>query len=76
MGVVVLLLITACAREPAGEPVSVNLDVPAWAGDAIWYQIFVERASHRSEPSEDAMRGPPNGTDSGPTNNGQGILLV
>jgi glycosidase len=31
------LLLAACARDV------VSLDVPAWAADAIWYQIFVER---------------------------------
>jgi hypothetical protein len=29
-----------------------NLDVPAWAGDAIWYQVFVERFRN-GDPSND-----------------------
>jgi glycosidase len=35
-----LLTAVACTREPTPAP---NLDVPAWATDAIWYQVFVER---------------------------------
>jgi glycosidase len=35
--VAVTLLLAACSRDV------VSLDVPAWAADVIWYQIFVER---------------------------------
>ena len=38
-----LLLIAACAPEPAANAPAQNLSVPAWSGDAIWYQVFVER---------------------------------
>jgi cyclomaltodextrinase / maltogenic alpha-amylase / neopullulanase len=38
-----LLLATACAPEPALNAPAVDLSVPEWAGDAIWYQVFVER---------------------------------
>ena len=40
---ILLLLATGCARESPREAATANLGVPAWAGDAIWYQIFVER---------------------------------
>ncbi len=40
---ILLLLATACAGESPREASARNLDVPAWTGDAIWYQIFVER---------------------------------
>jgi glycosidase len=42
---IVLLLTVACAGETPRDRADVgsNLAVPAWAGDAIWYQIFVER---------------------------------
>jgi glycosidase len=45
-GILGLLLLTAaCARETprARAGATPRLDVPGWAGDAIWYQIFVER---------------------------------
>ena len=48
----VLLLATACARQSAPTPASVSLGVPAWAGDAIWYQVFVERFRN-GDPSND-----------------------
>ncbi|HEY5939238.1 MAG TPA: alpha-amylase family glycosyl hydrolase, partial [Gemmatimonadales bacterium] len=40
---ILLLLAAGCARESPREAATANLGVPAWAGDAIWYQIFVER---------------------------------
>lgn len=40
---IVLLLAVACAMEPPPNRTATTLDVPAWTGDAIWYQIFVER---------------------------------
>ena len=49
---ILLLLATACARRPAGNVPAANLGVPAWAGDAIWDQIFVERFRN-GDPSND-----------------------
>src|SRR5918992_530243 len=50
--IIPVLLATACARGlPQGTP-EANLDVPAWAADAIWYQIFVERFRN-GDPSND-----------------------
>jgi glycosidase len=49
---IVLLLAVACAGETAREPAAPNLDPPAWAADAIWYQIFVERFRN-GDPSND-----------------------
>lgn len=45
----ILLLLGACARQ---QPASPTLDVPAWAGDAIWYQVFVERFRN-GDPAND-----------------------
>jgi glycosidase len=50
--VIVLLLGVACAGEPSQGPAAPNLDAPAWAADAIWYQIFVERFRN-GDPSND-----------------------
>jgi glycosidase len=49
---ILLLLATACARQSPREAPAANLAVPAWAGDAIWYQIFVERFRN-GDPSND-----------------------
>jgi glycosidase len=50
---VVLLLAAACAREdPAGRSVATRSEAPAWAADAIWYQILVERFRN-GDPSND-----------------------
>ncbi len=40
-----LLLVTACGGKAPEQQAAVRdtFPVPAWAGDAIWYQIFVER---------------------------------
>ena len=51
---ILLLLATACARVPPRDAPTANLGVPAWAGDAIWYQIFVERFRN-GDPSNDPM---------------------
>jgi glycosidase len=51
---ILLLLATACARESLRDATAANLDVPAWAGDAIWYQIFVERFRN-GDPSNDPI---------------------
>jgi glycosidase len=40
---ILLILVSACARGSARETPPRNLSVPSWAADAIWYQIFVER---------------------------------
>jgi glycosidase len=42
-GLLALVLLLACTRESPRSSAPVDLDVPAWTGDAIWYQIFVER---------------------------------
>ena len=55
---VVLLLLSACASEapgPAGSAsgdIPAQLAVPAWAADAVWYQIFVERFRN-GDPAND-----------------------
>ncbi len=46
------LLLSACGGGKPPEPTRATLDVPAWAGDAIWYQIFVERFRN-GDPSND-----------------------
>jgi cyclomaltodextrinase / maltogenic alpha-amylase / neopullulanase len=47
-----LLLATACAPEPAPNSPGADLAVPEWAGDAIWYQVFVERFRN-GDPAND-----------------------
>ncbi len=49
-----LLLAGACARDTSADRTTAeaNLAVPAWAGDAIWYQIFVERFRN-GDPAND-----------------------
>ena len=47
-----LLLVTACGPTRTPQPAEVSLEVPAWAADAIWYQIFVERFRN-GDPSND-----------------------
>ncbi|MDH4043360.1 MAG: glycoside hydrolase family 13 protein [Gemmatimonadota bacterium] len=51
---VVLAFAVGCADEPSQQPAdaAANLEVPAWAADAIWYQIFVERFRN-GDPSND-----------------------
>ncbi len=48
----ILLLGAACAKETPRRQAAPNLQVPAWATDAIWYQIFVERFQN-GDPSND-----------------------
>jgi cyclomaltodextrinase / maltogenic alpha-amylase / neopullulanase len=48
------LLTAACAATPPREPTGPPNDVPAWAQDAIWYQIFVERFRN-GDPSNDPV---------------------
>lgn len=47
-------LLVACGRETPGPLAGAppDLSVPAWAADAIWYQIFVERFRN-GDPSND-----------------------
>jgi hypothetical protein len=47
-----LFLLPACTRDAPDTSMGTSLDVPAWAGDAIWYQIFVERFRN-GDPSND-----------------------
>ncbi len=57
----ILMFTLACTGEPpdrtVGDPSSIeavgaNLDVPAWAKDVVWYQVFVERFRN-GDPSND-----------------------
>ena len=47
-----LLLAAGCARERPPGAAEASLAVPAWASDAIWYQIFVERFRN-GDPAND-----------------------
>ena len=47
-----LLLVAGCSRQAPAPPAAPNLAVPAWAGDAIWYQLFVERFRN-GDPAND-----------------------
>lgn len=51
---IALVVVSACATEapPRGADAGPTLDVPAWAADAVWYQIFVERFRN-GDPSND-----------------------
>jgi glycosidase len=51
---ILLLLAIGCARgtPPPLADAAPNLAVPAWAADAIWYQVFVERFRN-GDPSND-----------------------
>jgi glycosidase len=49
---ILLLLAAGCARASFRNTSAAFLGVPAWAGDAIWYQIFVERFRN-GDPSND-----------------------
>lgn len=53
---ILLVLATACARERPRELPPVNLAVPAWAEDVIWYQIFVERFRNGDPSNDPAVR--------------------
>jgi cyclomaltodextrinase len=59
-GLIVLLPLIACAiacaRESPRRPVAVNLEVPAWTGDAIWYQVFVERFRNGDASNDPVVR--------------------
>jgi len=43
--IAILLLVAACRKEAPQEQAAARetFPVPAWAGDVVWYQIFVER---------------------------------
>jgi cyclomaltodextrinase / maltogenic alpha-amylase / neopullulanase len=49
-----LVIAAGCGgdRPKTEAPATTNLGVPAWTGDAIWYQIFVERFRN-GDPSND-----------------------
>jgi glycosidase len=49
---VVLLFVVACAGGGTREAAAPDLGTPAWAADAVWYQIFVERFRN-GDPSND-----------------------
>jgi cyclomaltodextrinase len=49
---ILLLFATACAQESPRDAPAPSLAVPAWAGEAIWYQIFIERFRN-GDPSND-----------------------
>jgi glycosidase len=53
-GLASLLLAAACGTAPAPAPEAAGgkLGVPAWPGDAIWYQVFVERFRN-GDPAND-----------------------
>jgi glycosidase len=52
MVILLLLLAVGCGTTPAPRQTVARLDVPAWAPDVIWYQIFVERFRN-GDPSND-----------------------
>ncbi len=54
LGLFLLLFFVACASEAPEQRAGAtpNRGVPAWAKDAIWYQIFVERFRN-GDPSND-----------------------
>jgi glycosidase len=48
-----VLVVAPCAREARSRAgAEWNLAVPAWAGEAVWYQIFVERFRN-GDPAND-----------------------
>jgi glycosidase len=49
---IAVLVAVACAGDAVREPAVPNLEPPAWAADAVWYQIFVERFRN-GDPSND-----------------------
>lgn len=56
----IALTLAAGCGAPAPKQQAVNLDVPAWSADAIWYQVFVERFRNgdpRNDPTADDVRG-------------------
>ena len=61
--VLLAVALAGCARHPAAAP---NLAVPAWAADAVWYQIFVERFRN-GDPSNDPTPHDMEGVTSQPT---------
>ena len=50
-GLILLLLAAGCGGE-SSPPAPPKLGVPAWAGDVVWYQIFVERFRN-GDPTND-----------------------
>ncbi len=53
---ILLLLATGCAGQSRRAAPAAALGVPAWAGDAIWYQIFVERFRNGDPSNDPAVR--------------------
>jgi glycosidase len=45
VALIALLLAAACTREPPKDvpETAADLEVPEWAKDVVWYQVFVER---------------------------------
>ena len=52
LGVATTLLLAGCAVDTASEQSS---NVPSWAADAVWYQIFPERFRN-GDPTNDPVR--------------------
>ncbi len=50
LSLILLGFVVACAGDATDEPV--DLAVPSWAKDVVWYQIFVERFRN-GDPSND-----------------------
>ena len=47
-----LLLAAGCTDRSPGDPGVTLLEVPAWAADVVWYQVFVERFRN-GDPAND-----------------------
>lgn len=53
VALVLLILASACGQEtPVPVDAPVDLSVPAWSRDVVWYQIFVERFRN-GDPAND-----------------------
>jgi cyclomaltodextrinase len=68
---IVFLAAAACATEAPSQRTGADpsLDVPSWAADAIWYQVFVERFRN-GDPSNDPTPHDISGVTSAPTPDG------
>jgi cyclomaltodextrinase / maltogenic alpha-amylase / neopullulanase len=51
-GLLALALVASCAPRAPDPAPAVQLGVPAWATDAVWYQVFVERFRN-GDPAND-----------------------
>ena len=59
---VLLLLGTACAGSAPQQGPAGTMGVPAWTGDVVWYQIFVERfrnGDQSNDPTAHGIEGSP-----------------